>query len=82
MKFNFKKVASVLASGAMLASTIGFAAAATFPVPFDSGSAIVYGANGNVQVDMAAAVNLQTAIGEIAGDGILGIFLETFLNEN
>jgi hypothetical protein len=67
MKFNFKKVASVLASGAMLASTIGFAAAATFPAPFDSGSAIVYGANGNVQVDMAAAVNIQTAIGTISG---------------
>jgi hypothetical protein len=65
MKFNFKKVASVLASGAMLASTIGFAAAATFPAPFDSGSAIVYGANGNVQVDMAAAVNIQTAIGTL-----------------
>jgi len=67
MKFNFKKVASVLASGAMLASTIGFAAAATFPAPFDAGSAIVYGANGNVQVDMAAAVNIQTAIGTISG---------------
>ena len=67
MKFNFKKVASILASGAMLASTIGFAAAATFPAPFDSGSAIVYGANGNVQVDMAAAVNIQTAIGTISG---------------
>ena len=61
-EFNFKKVASILASGAMLASTIGFAAAATFPAPFDSGSAIVYGANGNVPVDMAAAVNIQTAI--------------------
>ena len=52
----------------MLASTIGFAAAATFPAPFDSGSAIVYGANGNVQVDMAAAVNIQTAIGQVSGD--------------
>ncbi len=67
MKFNFKKVASVFASGVMLASTIGFAAAATFPAPFDSGSAIVYGASGNVQVDMAAAVNIQTAIGQIEG---------------
>jgi len=67
MKFNFKKVASILASGAMLASTIGFAAAATFPAPFSSGSAIVYGANGNVQVDMAAAVNIQTAIGQVSG---------------
>ena len=70
--FNFKKIASVLASAVMLSSTIGFAAAATFPAPFDSGSAIVYGANGNVQVDMAAAVNIQTAIGTMMG-GEVGI---------
>jgi len=71
---KFKKIISVLASAVMLSSTIGFAAAATFPAPFDSGSAIVYGANGNVQIDMAAAVNLQTAIGQIGGsDGELGI---------
>jgi len=58
MKFNFKKVASILASGAMLASTIGFAAAANYPAPFDStGSAVVYGTNG-ASSDLAAAIDI------------------------
>ena len=66
---KFKKIMSVIASAVMLSSTIGFAAAATFPAPFDSGSAIVYGsgAGANTQMDMAAAVNIQTAIGQISG---------------
>ena len=64
---------SVIASAVMLSSTIGFASAATFPAPFDTGSAIVYGAAGNVQVDMAAAINIQTAIGQVSGSGAVGI---------
>ncbi len=64
---KFKKIMSVIASAVMLSSTIGFAAAATFPAPFSSGSAIVYGATGDTQMDMAAAVNIQTAIGQISG---------------
>lgn len=64
---KFKKIMSVIASAVMLSSTIGFAAAATFPAPFDSGSAIVYGAAGNTQMDMAAAINIQTAIGQLSG---------------
>ncbi|MDD5191551.1 MAG: hypothetical protein PHH54_02785 [Candidatus Nanoarchaeia archaeon] len=64
---KFKKIMSVIASAIMISSTIGFAAAATFPAPFDSGSAIVYGSTGNVQTDMAAAINIQTAIGQLKG---------------
>jgi len=66
-EMRFKKIMSVIASAVMLSSTIGFAAAATFPAPFSSGSAIVYGAAGNTQMDMAAAVNIQTAIGQLSG---------------
>lgn len=47
MKFNFKKISAVLASGVMALSGIGFAAAATYPAPFVSGGsadvAIVHG---------------------------------------
>lgn len=67
---KFKKIMSVIASAVMLSSTIGFAAAATFPAPFSTNSAIVYGAAGNVQTDMAAAVNIQTAIGKISNTGV------------
>ena len=34
MKFDFKKITSVLASAVMLGSTIGIAAAANYPSPF------------------------------------------------
>ena len=71
---KFRKIMSIIASAVMLSSTMGFASAATFPAPFDSGSAIVYGANGNVQMDMASAVNIQTAIGKVSGsDAAVGI---------
>lgn len=36
MRFNFRKIASVLASAVMLGSTLGIAAAANFPAPFVS----------------------------------------------
>jgi hypothetical protein len=61
MKFNFKKITSVLASAVMLGSTFGFAAAATYPAPF------VQGGDANVGIitgeaaansDYIAAVNL------------------------
>ena len=62
MKFNFKKVASVLAATIMLGSTVSFAAAA-WPAPFvqdgASASAVVYGANApSTGGDKAAAINL------------------------
>jgi len=57
MKFNFKKVASVLASAVMLTSTIGFAAATNYPSPFTEGAAVVYGANA-AATDMSAAIDV------------------------
>ena len=55
---NFKKVASILASGVMLASTISFAAAANlYPKPFTDGAAIIYGSNA-ASSDMAGAIDI------------------------
>ena len=60
---KFKKIISVLASALMLSSTIGFAAAASYPEPFVSGgtanSAVVVGANAAVS-DWSAAIDVQT----------------------
>jgi hypothetical protein len=57
MRFNYKKIAGVLASAAMLSSTIGFAAAASYPTPFVDGSAVVYGTNA-ASSDVAAAIDI------------------------
>ena len=54
---KFKKIMSVLASAVMLSSTIGFAAAASYPSPFTDGTAIVYGTNG-ASSDMAGAIDI------------------------
>ncbi|MEK6933682.1 MAG: hypothetical protein AABW75_02280 [Nanoarchaeota archaeon] len=47
MKFNFRKIASVLTSTVMLSSTLALAAAANFPAPYVKGGmadvAVVYG---------------------------------------
>jgi hypothetical protein len=58
MKFNFKKVASVIASAVMITSTVGFASASTYPAPFTSGAAVVYGVAGQA-TDMAAAISIS-----------------------
>jgi hypothetical protein len=63
MRFNIRKIASVLASGAMMASTIGFAAAASYPAPFvvggDANGAVIVGANA-AATDWAAAVEISS----------------------
>jgi NhaP-type Na+/H+ or K+/H+ antiporter len=72
MKFNFRKVASILASGVMLASTMGIASAATtFPAPFSSGSAIVYGANA-AATDNAAAATIFSRLGGVVSTSKIG----------
>jgi len=62
MKFNFKKISAALTSALMIASGVGFAAAAAFPAPFSdgtaSGSAVVYGANA-ASTDQVAASNIN-----------------------
>ena len=70
--FKFKKIASVLASAVMLSSTIGFAAAASYPQPFvTSGladAAVVYGANAAIS-DVTAAIDVQQKLGALATSG-------------
>ena len=65
MKFNFKKIMSVLASTVMLSSTIALAAAASYPAPFVSSGnanvAIVYGSNAGT-TDLVAVSDIQTQL--------------------
>ena len=68
MKINFRKIASALASTAMISSTVALAAAASFPAPFvDNGVAdvaIVYGSN----LDMSAVTDISTSLsGAVSG---------------
>jgi len=61
MKFNFRKIGSVMASVAMLGSTVGIAAAAAYPGAFTSGGAdgvaIVTGTNAGAS-DFVAATEI------------------------
>jgi hypothetical protein len=84
MRFNFKKITSVLASAVMLGSTIGIAAAAsTYPAPFVEGGAhdvaVVYGTNANildgvqagiVQTDLQTELSKQTATSGTSTGGV------------
>ena len=76
MRFNFKKIASVLASIAMVGSTVGIAAAANYPSPFVANGAadvaVVIGANSlgsdsvgaaDITSDLATQLASQTATG-------------------
>jgi len=64
MKLNFKKIASVLTGAIMLSSTMGFAAAASFPAPFVSNGAsdaaivVTAGTHTGAMSDMTAAIDL------------------------
>jgi len=70
---RFKKIASVLASAAMVFSTVGFAAATTYPAPFvEDGvadAAIVYGSHPSAQSDMVAVVNIQNSLNSFVLEG-------------
>ncbi len=79
MNFNFKKVASLVASAAMMGSTIGIAAAASYPNPFVSGAssdvAVVVGANAassdfTAATDIGANLNQAVASGAIVGGDV------------
>ncbi|MFH1802152.1 MAG: hypothetical protein ABH864_01735 [archaeon] len=63
---RFKKIASVLASAAMVLGTVGFAAATTYPAPFVEDGvadvAIVYGSHPSAQSDMVGVVNIQNSL--------------------
>jgi hypothetical protein len=67
MKFNFKRIASVLTGAVMLSSTVALAAAANmYPAPFVTGStadvAVVYGAAA-ANSDVLAAQKVATELG-------------------
>ncbi len=68
MKFNFRKIASVLASAVMLTSTAGMALAANYPAPFVVGGAadaaivVTSGTHAGAVSDWDAAVSLQSAL--------------------
>lgn len=65
MKFNFKRIASVLTGAVMLSSTVAFAAAANFPAPFTNGYAVVYGSNAAVAAtDITKAQEIATKISQ------------------
>src|SRR3989344_6866871 len=70
--FKFKKIASVLTSAIMLSSTIGFAAAASYPQPFVTGGAadgaVVYGANAAIS-DVTAAIDVQQKLSALVTSG-------------
>src|SRR3989344_4773045 len=72
MKFNFRKIASTIASTAMLGSTVALAAAANFPAPFVSNGvadvAIVYGNN----LDLSAVTEISTALSTALAGGAGG----------
>src|SRR3990172_7022466 len=65
MKFNFRKIASVIASTVMLSSTVALAAAANYPSPFVRNGvadvAVVYGSNA-AQTDLVAATDITTSL--------------------
>jgi len=65
MKINFKKIATVLGSAVMIGSTLGMAAAASFPAPFVQGGAanvaVVVGANAALS-DAVAATNIGSSL--------------------
>ena len=64
MKFSFKKIGSVLASTAMLTSTVALAAAANFPAPFVAGGAanvaIVHGGADAAYTDLVAVTDVTS----------------------
>jgi len=68
MKFNFKKITSVIASAIMLGSTAGFAAAANYPAPFISGGVanvgivVTSGNHAGANSDLLAGVDLSQSL--------------------
>lgn len=77
--YKFKKIASVLASAVMLSSTVGLAAATTYPQPFVSSAgvadaAIVYGSHPAASVDLVSAMDIYTSLsGSVSSTGTTGV---------
>ena len=75
MKFNFRKIATALASTAMVGSTVALAAAGTFPAPFaeDNVADVVYVYGSDL--DLPALVDITTALSDAVqtGDGDINV---------
>jgi hypothetical protein len=72
--FKFKKIASVLATTAMLTSTVALAAAANYPTPFVENGvadvAIVYGSHTAASVDLVGVLKIQDSLNSyLTSDG-------------
>jgi hypothetical protein len=61
MKKIFRKAMTVIGSAALMGMTMGSALAASYPTPFTSNTAVVYGA-GAASMDIAAADNIASAL--------------------
>lgn len=61
MKKIFRKAMTVIGSAALMGMTMGGALAASYPTPFTSNAAVVYGA-GSASTDNIAATNIATAL--------------------
>jgi len=62
MKFNFRRIASGLASMALVGATVGLGAATNYPAPFNDGSALVYG-SAAASSDLVAAIDITNSLG-------------------
>ncbi len=64
MKFNFKKIGSILASTAMLSSTVALAAAANFPAPYVTSAggdvAVIHGGANAAYTDIVAVTDVTS----------------------
>jgi len=69
MKKIFKKAVTVLGSFALLGATIGMAAAASYPAPFTSNTAVVVGANAASSDNIAAGNIASNLDATYAGSG-------------
>jgi hypothetical protein len=74
MKFNFKRISAIAVSALMACTTLGFAAAASYPAPFVSGGvanvAVVYGTGAGVSnLDQVQAANIQESLGTFVSGG-------------
>ncbi len=85
MRFNFRKIASTIASTALLGSTVALAAAASYPAPFvqngQADVAIVYGtlaSNTDLVAANDIAQSLSSALADQGGDGDFTIEGESY----
>lgn len=69
MKFSFKKIGSIIASTAMLTSTVALAAAANFPAPFVVGGtadvALVHGGENAMYTDLVAVSDISAHLSTV-----------------